>query len=148
LSSDKEQTAYDELTAWSLSLRDEFFVHQHVVDAFAAQTATLASKPISIAFALAGLYLYLERGFSGREVQRPHMQMVQRRGREEVRRDWPRFPLPSVRRSISVFHVVAEREDERSEAIDHWCRSVWEDWKESHLAVAEWMSREFDDLSG
>lgn len=38
--SDSEQRAYDELTAWTVSLLDRDFIHQHVVDAWAAQPPT------------------------------------------------------------------------------------------------------------
>jgi hypothetical protein len=71
--SDKEQSAYEELAAWTLGLGDAAFLHQRVVDAWAAQHATAKSKPINIAFALLGLYLHLEHGFSGREVQLAHI---------------------------------------------------------------------------
>jgi hypothetical protein len=40
------------------------------VDAYAAQHATPASKPITTAFALIGLFLFAERGFTGKQVQR------------------------------------------------------------------------------
>jgi hypothetical protein len=43
--------------AWTMSLRDSAFVHQYVVDAWAAQHAENGSKPIGVAFALIGLYL-------------------------------------------------------------------------------------------
>ena len=45
------------------------FVLQHVVDAFAVQTADPDSKPIAVVFGLVGLYLHIEIQFSGREVQ-------------------------------------------------------------------------------
>jgi len=63
--SEKEQNACDELMAWTLSLREVGFIHQEVVDARAAQHETEVSTPISIVFALIGLYLHLEKGFSG-----------------------------------------------------------------------------------
>jgi len=142
MASEEEQNAYQQLTSWSLSLRDEEFVHQHVVDAWAAQHATEDSKPISVAFALAGLYLHLERGFSGREVQRAHMQLAQPQGRGPGRKEWPRFPLPKERWRITVRDVIAAPENGRVQAIDRWCRSVWEAWKDSHAAIAEFVSRD------
>ena len=38
---------------------------QHVVDAYAAQTARASTKPITLAFALVGLYLHLEKNQTG-----------------------------------------------------------------------------------
>jgi hypothetical protein len=39
--------AYDELCAYTLSSGDPAFIHQHVVDAFAAQRASAAGRPSS-----------------------------------------------------------------------------------------------------
>ena len=139
---DTEQRALTELTAWTLSLRDAPFIHQHVVDAWAAQHADEHSKPIGIAFALIGLYLHLERGFSGREVQRAHMQLAQPHGRGKARKDWPRFPLPEDRGALTAAHVIAAPAAQRAQAIDAWCRSVWDAWKDSHAAVAVWAERD------
>ena len=60
------------------------FILQHAVDAFAAQTANEQSKPIGVVFALVGLYLHVEKQFSGRQVQQVHMKL----GR--LKREWPR----------------------------------------------------------
>jgi len=46
--------AYNELAYYTLSHADPSFIHQHIVDAFAAQNADEHSKPISVAFALLG----------------------------------------------------------------------------------------------
>ena len=59
-----------ELSLYTLSHGDAFFIHQVAVDAYAAQHAGPASKPITVAFALIGLCLLLERGHTGRAVQR------------------------------------------------------------------------------
>ena len=135
--SDKEQNAHNELLAWTLSLREERFIHQHVVDAWAAQHADEDSKAISVAFALVGLYLHLERGFTGRAVQLAHMRLAQPSGRGPGRKDWPRFPLPKERGHITVCDVMATPEKERAEAVDRWCRSVWAAWSASHQATAD-----------
>ena len=131
-----EQTAYHELMAWSLTLRDTEFIHQHVVDAWAAQHANAKSTPISVAFSLIGLYLYLERGFSGRQVQRAHMQLAQPNGRGSGRKDWPRFALPQELAKITASDVLAATENQRKQAVERWCRSVWQLWRDSHPAIA------------
>ena len=146
MASEKEQNLFDELTAWTLSQRESGFIHQHVVDAWAAQQATEKSKPISVAFALIGLYLLLEEGFSGREVQLVHMRLAQPQGRLAGRKEWPHFPLPKERGRIRVSEVVAASENMRAQAIESWCRSVGEAWEGSHQAVADWVRRDLGDL--
>jgi uncharacterized protein DUF5946 len=82
------EMAYNELQGYTLGLGDERFIHQHVVDAWMAQHADERTKPIGLTFALVGLYLHVQRGFSGRQVQRAHMFLARRK------RTWPSFPLP------------------------------------------------------
>ena len=115
-----QSDAYDELCAYTLSQRDPSFIHQHVLDAFAAQNATDASKPIAITFALVGLYLHVEKGFSGRQVQRVHTLLARRK------REWPRFTLPADRGEMTVLDVMQLAEGrERDRAIHEWCATVW-----------------------
>ena len=52
---------YHELCACTLTHPDPSFIHQYAVDAFAAQYADHDTKPITLAFALVGLYLCTER---------------------------------------------------------------------------------------
>jgi len=126
------QHAYDELQYYTLSRGDPGFIHQHVVDAWAAQHADEHTKPIGLAFALIGLYLRIERGFSGRQVQKVHMKLAQ------CKRNWPSFALPRDRGSITPIHVMsAQPGPERDQAIDAWCASVWSAFSESHRSVAE-----------
>ena len=116
-----EQDAYHELCAYTLTHGDASFIHQHVVDAWAAQSAHSGSKPISVAFSLAGLYLHLERGFTGREVQVAHMRLGRRKS------VWPRFDLPANRGTVTVVDVMGEPGGgQRDQAIERWCASVWD----------------------
>ena len=127
-----ERDAYDELQCYTLAHSDPRFIHQHVVDAWAAQHADEQTKPIALTFALVGLYLHVEKGCSGRQVQKMHMQLAQRK------RNWPSFPLPRDRGSVNASLVIATAAGpERDQAIDAWCASVWEAFRESHEAVAE-----------
>lgn len=142
MTAEEEQEKLNQLTPWTLELRDAAFIHQHVVDAWAAQHADENSKPIGVAFALIGLYLHLEKGYTGREVQRVHMQLGQPKGRGPGRKDWPRFALPKERGSVTVHDVMAVAEGDRAAAIDRWCRSVWEAWSESHEKIREWARAE------
>lgn len=101
-----------------------------------AQHADERTKPIGLTFALVGLYLHVERGFSGREVQRAHMSLGRRK------RTWPSFELPRERGSVTARQVMAAAPGpERDRAIDAWCASVWEAFGESRQAVAALLER-------
>ncbi len=127
-----EQDAYDELCAYTLTLGDATFRHQHVVDAYAVQSAGPYSKPIGVAFALAGLYLHVEGGFTGRQVQDAHRRMAREK------RTWPEFALPAHRGAVSAREVLAASPGaERDDAIDGWCASVWEACAMHRDAVVE-----------
>jgi len=131
---DDERTvaAYHELCAYTLSHGDPEFLHQHVVDAFAAQHASVASKPIGVTMALVGLYLHAERGLTGRQVQRVHMQLARRP------RQWPAFILPDDRGSMTAVEVMAAPEGpERDGQIHAWAASVWQAFAGHREAVAE-----------
>ena len=128
--------AYNELCCYTLTLGDAAFIHQHVVDAFAAQNADKQTKPIKLAFALIGLYLHVEKQFSGREVQRAHQFLGQKK------RSWPSFPLPHGRGSITARDRMRLPEGaERDQAIHDWCVSVWNAFGDSHQPVKELLQK-------
>ena len=128
---DAERDAYNELCAYTLTHGDAAFIHQHVVDAFTAQHANEQTKPIGLTFALIGLYLHVEKHVSGRDVQKVHMQLARRK------REWPRFPLPQGRGSMTAVVVMrAPAGPERDRAIDAWCSSVWNAYRDSGDIVA------------
>ena len=115
---DTVRAAYDEVYAYTMGRPG--FILQHVVDAFGVQTANDASKPISVVFGLVGLYLRVEKQFSGRQVQKAHMELGSRK------REWPRTYLPEDRGAVTVVDVLAAPPGpERDVAIDNWCESVW-----------------------
>jgi hypothetical protein len=112
---------YNELAYYTLGLHDKSFIHQHVVDAYTAQTADKETKPIAITFALVGLYLGVEKGYTGREVQLFHMLMAKNK------KEWPRIILPVQRGDITVKDVLAVPPGkERNEMIHTWSVAVWE----------------------
>jgi hypothetical protein len=115
---DTMRAAYDQVYAYTMGRPG--FILQHVVDAFAVQTTRDLSKPIGIVFGLVGLYLHVEKQFSGRQVQRVHMELGRRKP------EWPRVYLPEDRGSMTVADVLAASPgSERDMAIENWCRSVW-----------------------
>jgi Family of unknown function (DUF5946) len=127
---DSLRAAYDEVYAYTMG-RPRFIL-QHVVDAWAAQTASPDSKPIGVIFALIGLYLHVERQFHGREVQLAHQRLAHRK------REWPRVPLPDDRGTMTVADVLATPAgEERDRAIDRWCESVWTAFRGNREMIIE-----------
>ena len=137
-SGQSEENLYHELALYTLELRDPEFIHQHIVDAYAVQHAGPDSKPIAIAFGLIGLYLYLEKGFTGRQVQRAHMQLARKSKR------WIAPPMPRQRLArIGVADVLAaEPGSERDAMIRSWCEAVWRDWQHTRPEIAA-LARKF-----
>jgi hypothetical protein len=112
--------SYHELMYYTLSHRDERFIHQHIVDAYAAQMADPGTKPITIIFALAGLYLFLEKNYTGKQVQNAHIQMAKKP------KDFGPVILPEKRGAVTVKHVLDKAPGaERDDMIRQWCVSVW-----------------------
>jgi hypothetical protein len=119
-----------ELSLYTLTRGDAFFIHQVAVDAYAAQHAGPASKPISVAFALIGLCLLLERAHTGKAVQRAHVRL----GKKS--KQWPSFSPPAHRGSCTVADVLRVAPgSERDTAILQWASSVWLAWEKDHPAV-------------
>ncbi len=115
---DQQGTACDEVYVYSMNRPG--FMLQHVLDACAAQTADDSRKPISVMFGLIGLYLYIEKGYSGRRVQAIHRELARKK------REWPRVPLPEARGSVTATDVLAvPAGPQRDLAIHDWCSSVW-----------------------
>jgi hypothetical protein len=122
-----DQDLYNELSCYTLSHQDPSFLHQHIVDAYTAQHADEHTKPIAVVFALIGLYLCVEKKFTGKQVQRIHMQIA------HPRKKWPRLTPPRERGAITVSAVMAASPGKlRDEAIQNWSASVWAAWEPSH----------------
>ena len=132
MSSSPGEAAYHELAYYTLAHPDPAFIHQYIVDAFAAQDAAVETKPIKLTFALVGLFLHIERGYTGRQVQRAHMKLARNK------RHWPTFPLPPDRGAITAADVLRTPPGaERDRAIEDWMRSVWDAYRNCHDQVAE-----------
>ena len=130
------QEKFYELSYYTLGHPDPAFIHQHIVDAFTAQNADQNSKPIAVAFALMGLCLYLEKNYTGKQVQLAHMALARRN------REWPKFALPKSRGEITVADVLNEPGGaKRDTKIREWCASVWQAYSESHQNVLDLVSK-------
>jgi len=122
----------NEMTYYTLAHGDPKFIHQHLVDAYGAQHVRQSNSAIGAAFALAGLYLAVERGFTGRQVQQTHMRMAR------TRKPWPRFVTPEDVGSLTVADVVAvEPGPRRDQKLMEWCASVWRAWSSAHGRVRQ-----------
>lgn len=131
--------AFCDLSGCTVAKQDEDFIHQHAVDAYEAQHAGGKTRPIAVAFGLIGLYLALERGYTGREVQRAHMRIA------KIRRDWPRLPPPAHAAQMTVADVLMAGTDaERDAMILRWAAAVWENWAEQQA----WVRQTTDELLG
>jgi hypothetical protein len=132
MSGEYEKERYHELSYYTLAHSAPSFIHQHIVDAFTAQRADESTRPIGLVFALIGLYLHLEKGYSGKQVQRAHMKLAKHR------KQWPKLALPSHRGALRVSDVLAVPPGpERDWTIDQWCASVWEAYRENRDGIIE-----------
>lgn len=117
---------FGELTAHTMSMDDPRFVHQHCVDAYGAQHSGGPTKPITAAFSLVGLYLFVERDYTGRQVQRAHTTLG------ELDESWPELDPPPSPGAVTVRDVLDAPAEERERAIERWAESVWGAWERSH----------------
>ena len=118
----KASEQYHELSFYTLAHPDNlYFIHQHIADAQTAQTADANTKPIGIVYALIGLYLMIEKNYTGRQVQLAHMQL------SKNKKNLPPIRLPEQRGEITAQEVLkAPPGPERDAVIRDWCVSVWE----------------------
>jgi hypothetical protein len=98
---DSMRATYDEVYAYTVGRPG--FILQHVVDAFTVQTANEESRPIGVVFGLVGLYLHVEKQFSGHQVQRVHMELGRRK------RQWPDVHVPEDQGSMTVGNINRSR---------------------------------------
>jgi hypothetical protein len=128
---------FSDLSCSTVTMGDAAFIHQHAVDAYAAQHAGGITRNITVAYGLIGLYLALEKGYSGRQVQQAHMQIAR------VRKDWPQFDPPGQPAARTVMDVLLARSDaERDAMIVKWMAAVWESWEDRQA----WVRETTDDL--
>jgi len=125
------------LQCYTVSKQDPGFIHQHVVDAYTAQHAGGLTRPIAVAFGLIGLHLALEKGYTGREVQKAHMKIA------KIKKDWP-FLEPPVRSAVLTVTDVLREETERQKdaMIRKWMEAIWEIWEDRH----QWVRATTDEL--
>jgi hypothetical protein len=127
---------FSDLSCYSVAKQDTEFIHQYVVDAYGAQHAGGTTRNITVVFGLIGLYLALEQGFTGRQVQLAHMRLA------KIRKDWPRLDPPLQQAAITILDVLMVPDDTGKDAmIRQWMAAVWENWADQQECVRE-MTRE------
>ena len=112
-----------ELSYFTLSLKDPYFIHQLVVDAYASQHSGKYVKTISTVFGIIGLYLVHKRKYTGKQVQLTHMTLARKA------KIWPRFSIPQHKPWLTVKDVVQSPDFKKQEKIHTWSKSVWDVWK-------------------
>ena len=128
---------YSDLQCYTVAKQDPGFIHQHVVDTYAAQHAGGSTRNIAVAFGLIGLYLALERGYTGKEVQLAHMRIA------KSRKIWPRLEPPREPAILTVMDVLQAGTDEEKDAmIRKWMTEVWVSWADRH----DWVRTTTDEL--
>jgi len=121
---------YGELALYTTTRDPVWFIHQTAVDAYGAQHVGPPGKPIGTYFSLMGLYLQIERGYTGRQVQLAHVAVGRRRSA------WPTFERPPSVGSLTVVDVLnVPAGNERDAHLHAWAGSVWMAWSSEHDAV-------------
>jgi hypothetical protein len=128
---------FHKFSCYTSSHEDPEFIHQYAVDAFALESADEESKNIKVAFALIGLYLHIEKNFTGKEVQNAHIKLGKRR------KNWPKFVLPVKRGNVGITNVMACTEGfKRDMVIEDWCLSVWQAYSHCHEGIRKLVRNE------
>lgn len=121
---------YGELSAYYMTYGDNTFKHQHSVDAYGAQHTGDATAAITTVFSLIGLYLALEQGRTGRQVQLAHMELGKRKT------NWPNWNAPNRLYRRTVLDVLqAEPGAPRDTMQREWMQDVWDAWALVHDEV-------------
>ncbi len=127
---------FEELSAYGFSRRDPAFKHQTVVDAYGAQHISESTPTLGASFALIGLYLSLEQGYTGRQVQLAHMALAKHP------HDWPRLTPPHCVGDLTVQDALqAEPGESRDAVVTDWASAVWSAWEKDHAWVADTSER-------
>ena len=122
---------FEELSYYTLShSNSDYFIHQLIVDAFTAQTADKDTKKISLVFSLVGLYLLIEKNYTGKQIQQAHTLL------SNYKDYFPEIKLPENRGEITISDVL-KSELNRDEMIKEWCSSVWKAYKANQEGIKQ-----------
>ncbi|MBP3965976.1 DUF5946 family protein [Paenibacillus lignilyticus] len=123
---------FNQLSYYTTSHGQPEFIHQLALDAYGAQHSGGITRSITTAFSLIGLYLVVEHGFTGKQVQQAHMEL----GRKKI--TWPELTPPPTSAAITIQEVLqAEAGESRDAMIHQWVHEVWNSWSHAHSWVKE-----------
>jgi len=103
---------FSDLQCYTIAKQDPAFIHQHVVDTYEAQHAGGPTRTITVAYGLIRLYLAVEKGYTGRQVQLAHMRIA------KVRKVWPRLEPPGQPALLTVMDVLCSGPDADKDSND------------------------------
>ena len=113
--------------------------HQTCVDAYLLQHVDVSTKPITLCFALNGLYLVLERGWTGLAAREAHQRLAE----TVPRGDWPSHEQPRDVGTMTVLHpAMASTPTEQAEAVERWGAIVWQAWAHTHQVTRDMTDRQ------
>ena len=118
-------------------------LHQLAVDAYGAQHGGDQTPAISVPFALIGLHLALDLGWSGNAVRGAHKYLADRSSA------WPAFAVPEGPAWMTVADVaVAATPEDYSRLVKEWAVSVWAAWAHERDGVQAWARASLPGLAG
>ena len=125
---------FHQLSFYTLAHPDaDYFIHQHIVDVYHVQTANSQTKEITFVFSLLGLYLFLEKGYTGKQVQLIHMKIAKKKPKT-----WPTLSIPEKKADLNITDVLEKKEGkERDDTIKDWCVAVWNIHSENQTSIRE-----------
>jgi hypothetical protein len=115
-------------------------LHQLTVDAYAAQHVGPQVPAVGVAFALIGLHLALDEGWTGAAVRAAHQHLAAHPS------GWPRFSAPRTPGWLTVADVAGSPSpEEHARRARSWAASVWQAWSADHQRVREWANDSLTD---
>lgn len=121
---------FNQLADRTFAFQHPDFHHQLSVDAYGAQHADGVSRNIITAYALIGLYLALEKNYTGRQVQHVHSIIP--------KQSWEKLEPPATTGTLTVQDVLkATTEEELYAAMKKWAQAVWDSWSAHHAFIKE-----------
>ncbi|MGB7859193.1 MAG: DUF5946 family protein, partial [Acidimicrobiia bacterium] len=82
---------------------------------------------LGVAFALIGLRLSLDDGWSGNQVRDVHRSLA------AMALDWPEFAVPEQPATMTIFDVaLADSEEAHADLVTRWAGAVWASWRARH----------------
>jgi hypothetical protein len=108
--------------------------HQLTVDAYGAQHAGPPTGYVYVSYSLVGLYLALERGWSGTDIRALH----QRMGHPDP--SWPLFQRPLLTAGVTIADVAEAGArvgsvEGHAASVERWAKSVWSSWADQRAVV-------------